>query len=340
MTAKAWKAVILLIVSLLLGCVSARDANIAYHIIWDERMSNGAQAVSLSTYLRTIYDAANLYLIDVVSPATALDVLSSSTGIGSYSNVRLRSVRRPVPHGISEALQLLDGMGELLWWSEEEEHPNAAATGIDFYIPLFTSELIPVLKPAEMRAALSQLRGYSFFNRVPGDNVYDRTYFDARLVFSRNASALARLLGPHSLDPEGRHRGGSKTALMNTHHRNLFVCSGEFLRIATDSRLSTRLLASMANGYDARDYFFATLARSSNTAMITTASLRCDDGMIGMEGDAASCLFRKRDDGHTMFHGNGNDNDYSHETIVASMKAHIPRSMVQLDPASPRVLPL
>lgn len=265
-----------------------QQARIAFHLLW-----NSTDTASATSILLAIHDEGNTYLIDAIPPASASALSTAIRSAIPQKNIRIRSIDAPTPRGISEALALLDGMAELLWWGESDNTRT-----FDFYIPLYSGTERPLVRPPALRAILgAALRtgapSPSFLRySTPSEwarfaSDYNTLYFDAAVVFSSNASARAALTGPHIGYPDRTRRAFART-------EKSFVLSTALVTTAVDSVLSLRLLAKFAHSRDALYHFFGTLAIAAGpsvSTLVRSTSLRCPD-VRGLDTGAPLSYYR------------------------------------------------
>lgn len=248
-------------------------ARVAYHVLWNR---SGSEAVKL---VKALYDVGNTYVIDAIEPTTSKEIsLALKAAKFLHHNIRVRSVDRATPRGITEVLQLIDGMGELLYWATSD-----VSRTFDYYIPI-SSTSYPLIRARTLRIALgaalrsadpapSFLRYSTPSHWKQFSNDYQHLYFDAGIVFSRDTSIRSTLQGPHLRHPIARPWNVARA-------ERDFVLSAALLTTVVDSMLSTRLLATFVHSQDAVEHFFGTLALAAGaqvTTLIKSTSLRCPD---------------------------------------------------------------
>ncbi|CAN8070717.1 unnamed protein product [Agarophyton chilense] len=246
------------------------EAKIAFHV--NVRQSNVA---FLRRFLNRIYHKDNLYLVDY-SPPLQSDAYAD---ILAKENVHHRTADPFVENGVSEVINILDGMAFFL---DREENLGVPGNSFDYYVHC-TPDYYPVLNPTHMRKVLSfdpeeypPPNFVHFFHesQLPffaGE--INRVAFDFSLSFNRTLPHTTELYQMNIVHPDYKKR---RMVLPRAVKR--FVVNHNFVELATDSILSKRLLLTLGDTSHVDERFFAALVANNKKdigIVIHTTSLQC-----------------------------------------------------------------
>lgn len=260
---------------ILLGVLAAKEglpsseATIAFHVSVTE-----SQLPLLQRFFSRIYHPRNLYLVTFAPPLSARRHAWRAPG----RNVHFRAADPYVEHGVSEVINVLDGMVYFL----DREDALSRKKSFDYYIHCTPTDY-PVVTPAHMRAILGFAREHahppSFFHFADESQLpsfrseIDRVYFDYSLTFNRSLTLEEGLDTHNNYHPDYKRR---------THHisrtEKHFVAHRNYVKFAADSMLSKRLLMSLGDASHVFERFFGSLASNAGLAVgnvIRSTSLHC-----------------------------------------------------------------
>ncbi|KAI0566236.1 hypothetical protein FGB62_11g356 [Gracilaria domingensis] len=246
------------------------EATIAFHV--SVRQSNVA---FLPRFLNRIYHKDNLYLVDYAPPLQSDDFV----GLPNTQNVYHRIADPFVENGVSEVINILDGMAFFL---DREENLDLSGNSFDYYIHC-TPDYYPVMNPAHMRQVLSTE------NVEQSPPNYIHFFHDSQLPFF--AKEINRVVFDFSLSFNRSLPYGTKLYAMGITHPDYkkrimefpravkrFVVNHAFVKLATDSMLSKRLLMTLGDTEHVDERFFAALVANNKAEIgkvIHTTSLQC-----------------------------------------------------------------
>jgi Core-2/I-Branching enzyme len=232
----------------------------------------------LPRFLERTYHPDNLYLVDLPAAVPPSPSHLPRVAAGA-ANVHMRAAETSVPGGVSEVVATLSAMAFFLDWVE------STATSFHYFLNTSPREY-PLTTPQNTRDLLAWVHGTdilapNFLLISPRaqwqdyEDNYNRLSYDPSIAFSDNASALAALI-PSLYSHPDRNRRTYTIARSDT----ALIVSSEFVRLATDSMLSRRLLMLFADSKHSVSHFFATLALESGITVgkwVDSTSLRCAD---------------------------------------------------------------
>lgn len=245
------------------------EATIAFHVTVSE-----AQLPLLKRFLSRIYHPDNLYLIDYAYPLSPRHHAWWLSG----SNVHHRAADPYVEDGVSEVINILDGMGYFL----DREAALGSAQSFNYFIHCTPADY-PVVTPPRMRALLGFASDHAsrpnFFHFAHESQLplfkseIDRVYYDFSLSFNRSLTLEEGLETNNYYHPDNGRRA---THISRTEKH--FVVNHAYVKLATDSMLAKRLLMSLGDASHVFERFFGSLAEASNDRigkLIRSTSLRC-----------------------------------------------------------------
>lgn len=242
----------------------------------------------LSRFMNAVYHPQNVFLVEISSSA---DLDAARTALSPIAtNVYLRVAEPTVPDGISEVLNFLSAMAFFV------DREDAQKGKFKYFINTSVREY-PVLTASNMRSILSKVHAhdsppvnfmkFSEYSEWPKySSRYERLYYDSSIVFTRNQTALKALIPTMSMHPDSRSR---KFTVARS--QPLMLLSSSFVRFATDSLLSKRILMLLADSKKPLEHFFATLAFEAKSTVgkwVTTTSLRCPDVVLALESSEST----------------------------------------------------
>lgn len=249
--------------------VPSTEAKIAFHVTVTE-----AQLPLLQRFLSRIYHPDNLYLIDYANPLSP----RRHARLLSGRNVHHRAADPYVEDGVSEVINILDGMGYFL----NREAALGRAHSFDYFIHCTPADY-PVVTPPRMRALLGFASDHAsrpnFFHFAHEsqlalfNNEIDRVYYDFSLSFNRSLTLEEGLETNNYYHPDSKRR----TDHISRTEKH-FVVNHAYVKLATDSMLAKRLLMSLGDASHVFERFFGSLADASDertSKLIRSTSLRC-----------------------------------------------------------------
>lgn len=285
---------------------------LAMHVFVDS-----GDLVLLSRFFSAVYHPDNVYLVEVEKSELLEPARSMVTH--AANNVYLRVADPSVPDGISEVLNLLSAMS---FFVDRED-----VLGIKFHYFINTRlQEYPVLTPSNMRTVMRAIHSYdsppvnfmAFSDESEWEKFssrYDRLYYDPSIVFTKNQTAMQRLISTMFLHPD---RGSRKYKLARADPQ--MVLSSTFVRFACDALLSKRLLMLLADSKKPIEHFFATLASEAKNTVgkwVKSTALRCPDIAVSIQSASSSRDIVARVQGISDPFS-GSNNSFKGQTIVPS----------------------
>lgn len=250
--------------------VPVTEATIAFHI--NVRKSN---VDLLSRFLSRLYHAKNLYLVHYAPPLEAQHYKQYFR----RDNVHHRNADPFVENGVSEVINILDGMGFFL---DREDYLSPDRRSFDYYVHC-SPDYYPLLNPTHMRRVLSYPKEeypppnfLHFFHesQLPFFSTeINHAYLDFSLSFNRSLPLSTKL---HSLGIV--HPDANKRILHIPRATKRLVVNHDFVKLAVDSALSKRLLLALGDTSHVDERFFAALVANNQLdigKVVRSTSLHC-----------------------------------------------------------------
>lgn len=246
--------------------VPTSEATIAFHIT-----ITAPQLPLLRRFLTRIYHSGNLYLLDFAPPLSP-HLYSSSP------NVHHRAADPYVENGVSEVINVLDGMAYFL----DREVALGPGKAFDYYVHCTPADY-PTVSPVRMRQLLgfaaSRPSPPNFFHYAHESQLplfrteVDKVYYDFSLTFNRSLPLDGGLVTNGLYHPDHSRR---RQALRRAEKH--FVVNRAYVKLAVDSIISKRLLMSLGDASHVFENFFGSLAVNAGSdvgELVRSTSLRC-----------------------------------------------------------------
>lgn len=241
---------------------------IAYHVTVDK-----SSFPLLPRFLNRILHEDNLYLVDYAPLLPVTQILNSP-------NIQYRQADPYTQHGVSEVINVLDGMAYFL----DREEYLAKPRSFEYFIHCTPAEYPTINSELTQRVLSYDHReypppNYFLFTHQSLWPLYsdeiDRIYMDNALTFNRSLDLSAGLIRSQLSHPD-KLRRVLKLPRSDKH----FVVNYEYVKLAVDSLLSRRLLITLGDTSHVYEHFFAALAYNTKDPigrLIRSTSLRCRD---------------------------------------------------------------